>query len=29
MELPVPGLIGALIGLLLGWVDYKVVAGVV
>ena len=29
MDLPVAGLIGALVGLLLGWVDYRVVAGVV
>src|SRR5436305_436097 len=29
MELPVAGLIGALVGLLLGWVDYRVVSGVV
>ena len=29
MDLPIAGLAGALIGLLLGWVDYRVVAGVV
>lgn len=29
MEFPTPGLIGACVGLVAGWIDYKIVGGMV